>query len=50
MALKTGVPATAWSAANDPSFAVLGVGNTNMIQTSKIAVYDNGLKITGVLP
>ena len=50
MALKTGVPATAWSAANDPSFAGLGLGNTNMLQTSKIAVYDNGLKITGVLP
>ena len=50
MALKTGVPASAWSAANDPSFAGLGAGNASMIKTSRIAVYDNGVRLTGVLP
>ena len=50
MALKTGVPASAWSPANDPSFAGLGAGNASMIKTSKIAVYDNGVRLTGVLP
>ncbi len=50
MSLKTGVPATAWNAANDPSFTGLGAGNASMIKTSKIAVYDNGFRLTGVLP
>jgi hypothetical protein len=50
MALKTGVPASAWNAANDPSFTGLGAGNASMIKTSKIAVYDDGFRLTGVLP
>jgi hypothetical protein len=50
MALKIGVPASAWNAANDPSFTGLGAGNANMIKTSKIAVYDDGIRLTGVLP
>jgi hypothetical protein len=50
MALKTGVPASAWNAANDPSFTGLGAGNASMIKTSKIAVYDDGVRLTGVLP
>ena len=50
MSLKTGVPATAWSASNDPSFGGLGLGNASVAKTLKIPVYDNGQQIAGVLP
>jgi hypothetical protein len=44
------VPATAWNASNDPSFGGLGLGNASVAKTLKIAVYDNGQQIAGVLP
>jgi hypothetical protein len=50
MSLKTGVPATAWNASNDPSFGGLGLGNASVAKTLKIPVYDNGQQIAGVLP
>jgi len=50
MSLKQGVPATAWNPANDPSYQGLTSGNSNIIKTDKISVYDNGTKLTGVEP
>jgi len=50
MSLKSGVPASAWNAANDPSFAGLQSGNANIIKTNKISVYESGARLTGVEP
>jgi len=47
--LKTGVPATAWNPANDPSYQGLGSGNANILKTDRISVYESGMLLNGLV-
>jgi GH18 family chitinase len=49
MALKTGIPATAWNPANDPSYQGLGSGNANILKTDRISVYESGMLLNGLV-
>jgi endoglucanase len=49
IALKTGIPATAWNPANDPSYQGLGSGNANILKTDRISVYESGMLLNGLV-
>jgi len=45
--LVDGIPASAWDTSNDPSIAGLPFGQSAMIRTEMIAVYDGGVLVYG---
>lgn len=50
MTLKSGIPASAWNPANDPSFSGLPTGGANVIKSNAIPVYENAEILSGRVP
>jgi len=50
MTLKSGIPASAWNPANDPSFSGLPTGGANVLKSSAIPVYENAEILSGRVP
>ncbi len=50
LSLKSGVPPSAWNAANDFSYSGLSSGNQNTKKTDRIPVFEDGKKLSGQVP